>query len=622
MTTKKIKTSDILGDNYYIYELTSSNYTPVLNGAITITCTMKDVYGAAASGKSITLYQNGTSKGVQTTNSNGIATWSITCSTAGLQKFNIKDTSIEVFVDNKEDISNKVTSLDSFSTDTEYPSAKAVYDEIWTDLYGTIQSEYYVQSNDLGVVAFSNDYNDLDNLPQFGNLAFENDVDLSGHDLDELSDNTNLLFSGDYDDLTNKPTIPTATSDLTNDSGFLTSHQSLDSKTVTVEKLATATSGYLSSYVVKQNGIQVGNTINIPKDFLVKSGSVKTVSTANNPVSGYSVGDKYIDLVINVQEGTSTDSHIYILVSDLIDTPVTISDVTGLQTALNGKEDKANKVTSISSSSTDTQYPSAKCVYDELETIDKAGVENFYIDSTTDELVLQTTTDLTNSVIDVSLNSNSNNAISNNAVTTALANIINYELVSSDYNPNIDDTITLTCTCTNYAGQPIANKQLTLYHNGSSVSTATTNNNGIASWNIICTKFGIRDYNVANVHCQIKVGGWKTSFSNYDTYDVNSQNWYTIVKFNETTVTVVYHSGISETVPTALTAYSTEILQDWQRPSLPVTSVEYITNMLYVIRDNANVMQRRSLTGASFSVSSSRYIQMQWEHEGLPSTYK
>lgn len=28
------------------------------------------------------------------------------------------------------------------------------------------------------------------------------------------------------------------------------------------------------------------------------------------------------------------------------------------------KEDKLNKVTSISSSSTDTQYPSAKCVYD------------------------------------------------------------------------------------------------------------------------------------------------------------------------------------------------------------------------------------------------------------------
>ncbi len=133
-------------------------------------------------------------------------------------------------ISGKEDKSNKVTSLDAFSTDTEYPSAKAVYDELWTNLYGTIQNDYndYVPNSSLGSAAFSNDYEDLDNLPQLGNLAYENDVDLSGHDLDELSDNTNLLFSGDYDDLDNKPTIPTATSDLSNDGDgtgpFLTGH--------------------------------------------------------------------------------------------------------------------------------------------------------------------------------------------------------------------------------------------------------------------------------------------------------------------------------------------------------------------------------------------------------------
>lgn len=33
---------------------------------------------------------------------------------------------------------------------------------------------------------------------------------------------------------------------------------------------------------------------------------------------------------------------------------------------VSGKEDKSNKVTSLSSSSTNTQYPSAKCVYDQL----------------------------------------------------------------------------------------------------------------------------------------------------------------------------------------------------------------------------------------------------------------
>lgn len=39
---------------------------------------------------------------------------------------------------------------------------------------------------------------------------------------------------------------------------------------------------------------------------------------------------------------------------------------------ISGKENTSNKVTSLSSSSTDTQYPSAKCVYDlvgDIETI-------------------------------------------------------------------------------------------------------------------------------------------------------------------------------------------------------------------------------------------------------------
>ena len=39
--------------------------------------------------------------------------------------------------------------------------------------------------------------------------------------------NSKSTFSGSYNDLTNKPTIPTKTSQLTNDSGYLTEHQSL-----------------------------------------------------------------------------------------------------------------------------------------------------------------------------------------------------------------------------------------------------------------------------------------------------------------------------------------------------------------------------------------------------------
>lgn len=93
----------------------------------------------------------------------------------------------------------------------------------------------------------------------------------------------------------------------------------LSGKDVTVEKLGTAESGYIASYVVKQNGSQVGATINIPKDYLVKSATTGTVTTANDPVTGYVVGDRYIDFVINTKDNSGTDEHLYVLVSDLVD---------------------------------------------------------------------------------------------------------------------------------------------------------------------------------------------------------------------------------------------------------------------------------------------------------------
>lgn len=89
--------------------------------------------------------------------------------------------------------------------------------------------------------------------------------------------------------------------------------------TVTVEKKQTAEEGFAATYIIKQNGKQVGSSISIPKDFLVKSGTVKTVSTINQPVNGYKVGQKYLDFVVNTASNDGQESHIYILVEDLVD---------------------------------------------------------------------------------------------------------------------------------------------------------------------------------------------------------------------------------------------------------------------------------------------------------------
>lgn len=87
---------------------------------------------------------------------------------------------------------------------------------------------------------------------------------------------------------------------------------------VTVEKQGTAESGYAATYVVKENGVQKGDKINIPKDYLVKSAEVKTVATADTPVTGYKVGQKYIDFTVNTVGGDGNASHLYILVDDLM----------------------------------------------------------------------------------------------------------------------------------------------------------------------------------------------------------------------------------------------------------------------------------------------------------------
>lgn len=89
---------------------------------------------------------------------------------------------------------------------------------------------------------------------------------------------------------------------------------------VTLEE-GQAEGGYLKTYVIKQGKDEVGK-INIPKDFLVKSGTVETVKTENDPYNGAKVGEKYLDFVINTKdsaEGTATAEHIYIPVKDLTD---------------------------------------------------------------------------------------------------------------------------------------------------------------------------------------------------------------------------------------------------------------------------------------------------------------
>ncbi len=99
----------------------------------------------------------------------------------------------------------------------------------------------------LSIVATSGSFNDLLDKPVIPTKTSELENDsgfLTEHQPLKTINNESIVgtgnitiegFSGDYNDLTNKPTIPTKTSELTNDSGFLTEHQPL--KTINGESL-------------------------------------------------------------------------------------------------------------------------------------------------------------------------------------------------------------------------------------------------------------------------------------------------------------------------------------------------------------------------------------------------
>lgn len=82
----------------------------------------------------------------------------------------------------------------------------------------------------------------------------------------------------------------------------------------TLAKLDEATAGMGSSYQLKKDGTAVGATIDIPKDLVVKSGSVKDFEAGALP-EGVSEAGTYIELTLQNDDNTK----IYINVSKLID---------------------------------------------------------------------------------------------------------------------------------------------------------------------------------------------------------------------------------------------------------------------------------------------------------------
>ena len=276
------------------------------------------------------------------------------------------------------------------------------------------------------------DYTDLTNKPSINNVTLSGNKSLN--DLG-IQPKGNYALEND---------IPDVSSFITKDVNNLTNY-TLKTNTGSLIDLEINDTTYVVTLKLKnQDGTIIStDTIDLPLESVVVSGrydntTKKVILTLEN---GSEVDFSVADLVAGLQTEITSQNK---LASDLIDDTnsgnkfVTTSEkqtwnnkydkpnggipktdlASDVRTSLgkadtalqehqdiSGKEDKTNKVTSIDNTSTDTQYPSAKCVYDNQEEqnteIEKLQTENVRLKSTIptttgsgEEVTLEKTTEL------------------------------------------------------------------------------------------------------------------------------------------------------------------------------------------------------------------------------------
>ena len=229
----------------------------------------------------------------------------------------------------------------------------------------------------------------VDNAEQVNGHTVESDVPINAIFTDTVYDDTEI--QADIEDLqtnkADKTEIPTSLSDLTEDSTHRTVTDTeksnwnekvdIDVNNLTNYELKTNTGSTIelsinsSTYVMTLNlknsagTIISTGTIDLPLETMVVNASYD--STTKEIVltlqSGSTVRFSVADLVSGLQSEITPSNK---LSSDLVDDTNSINKfVTSTEKSTwNAKEDSSYKVTSINSNSTDTQYPSAKCVYD------------------------------------------------------------------------------------------------------------------------------------------------------------------------------------------------------------------------------------------------------------------
>lgn len=137
------------------------------------------------------------------------------------------DDSVEVWIDPSGDVTTIPTKTSDLVNDSGFITEET--DPTIPSYIKSITQENITSWNNKS--NFSGSYNDLTDKPSIPNATSDltNDSGFITNAVNNLTNYTptsslsTVATSGSYNDLTNKPTIPTKTSDLTNDSNFVTS---------------------------------------------------------------------------------------------------------------------------------------------------------------------------------------------------------------------------------------------------------------------------------------------------------------------------------------------------------------------------------------------------------------
>ena len=182
----------------------------------------------------------------------------------------------------------------------------------------------------------------------------------------------------------------------------------------------------------------------------------------------------------------------------------------------------------------------------------------------------------------------------------------NIDINCSDYNPDIDTTITVTVTVTDQNDDPVTDYTVPLKIDGTSITGVTTNSSGVATYNYSCNDWGVHKISVKSVSAYVKVGGWRTFIDN-GTYTGKYNDEYVSLTMSTTGITFT----------STWTEFNIDVIPDSNPDLRPLTTMVLpTTNPRNFVRvgSNSRKIARATIAGQTLQ-DQTMYVSFLWKRK-------